>query len=242
MKFLPGAIVLAGLAMLIAACGPENSNSTSSVGTDPGVVKGNDSRDEFVRLSYEDQVHRASAILVIRYDIDGQGNVTPIVTHRKSRLGSDRPPFQVGDTYMTPTQKYFIESLEGEFRHLGEGAVMLFQGDPPEQRGSRIIREGAVAGSEPVPVEAILAGFDGAPIVNGHPAEVLTLEPDFEKGETSSTQTTVNEEEKELLVGILESHGLRYEVAPQGADFVVGWTGSDEAMDAAFEEFVDKCL
>ena len=43
-------------------------------------------------------------------------------------------------------------------------------------------------------------------------------------------------------MGILESHGLRYEVAPQGADFVVGWIGSDEAIDAVFEEFIDKCL
>lgn len=242
MKILPGAAVLTGLAVLLGACGADNSKPISSTNSDSAVVTGDLSWEEFDRLSYEDRVHRASAILVIRYDIDSQGNVTPIVTHRKSRLGSDRPPFQVGDTYMTSDQKYFIETLEGELRHLGEGAVLLFQGDPPQQRDSRIIREGAVSGTEPVPVEAILAGFDGVPIANGDPADVLTLEPDFEKGETSSTRTTVNEEEKEILVGILESHGLRYEVAPQGAGFVVGWIGSDEAIDAVFEEFIDKCL
>lgn len=232
---------LAGLLVTLAACGSD-SESDDAAHSSSVTIKDTFPQEKISRLSYEDQVHQATALLVIRNDIDAEGKITPVVTHRKSRLGSDKPPFQVGDVYSDYEYEVFLEMTSVEPRQQGEGSLILFFGDPPRSSEYRIIRDGAISGVEPVPIETVLAGFDGAPIKNGDPAEVLTLEPDFEKGETSSTQTTVSEEEKDLLVDILESHGLRYQVAPQGDEFVVGWTGSGETVDAVFEEFLDKCL
>lgn len=197
--------------------------------------------EAFDRLSYEDKLHQATALLVIRYDIDDQGNVTPVVTHRKSRLGPASPPYQVGDVYLADSQKRLLEYLDGELRHLGEGAVVIFSGDPPQQRGNRFIREGAVSGDAPIPVSEVLAGFDGAPVVNGEPAEVLTLEPDLSKGETGQAEVTVSAEEKAILVAILERRGLRFEVAPQNEMFVVGWVGMDADMEQVIDEFDAAC-
>lgn len=191
--------------------------------------------EEFNRLSYKDKLHQASALLVIRYDIDDQSNVAPVVTHRKSRLGNGNPPYQVGDIYMSDSQKIILEHLDGELRHLGEGAVVIFYGDPPKQRGNRIIRNGAVSGIGPIPVESVLAAFDGDPV------EISTLEPDPSKGETGPIMVTVSAEEKDILVSIIEGRGLRYLVAPQPDAFVVGWVGMEEEIDRVLDEFYVAC-
>lgn len=233
--------IFGGLPLLLCACEPAASDKASALNDGNITAAENLSAQTFGRLSYEDQVHQASALLVIRYDIDHQGNVTPVVTHRKSRVGEGSPPFKVGDVYMTATQQFLIESIGSELRHLGEGAVILFQGQPPAERASRFIHDGNVSGRAPVPVEVVLAGFDGAPIANGSPAEVLTLEPDFENGESGASSTTVGVKDKAILVDILERRGLRYQVEPQNNKFIVGWVGTDEEVDAVMEEFVAAC-
>lgn len=241
MKTILGSALLCGLSLLLIGCDQDVGGTSSIPKSGEITVIEDRSWEAFNRLSYEDQLHQASALLVIRYDIDDQGNVTPVVTHRKSRLGNDSPPYQVGDIYMTDSKKMLLEYLDGELRHLGEGAVVIFSGDPPQQRGNRIIRDGVVSGAGPIPVDEVLAGFDGAPLVNGDPAEVLTLEPDLSKGETGPAKVTVSAEEKGILVAILERRGLRFEVVPQDDMFVVGWVGMDADIEQVIDEFDAAC-
>lgn len=235
MKMIPGFSFLLGLSLLLNGCGQEAGDISSIPKSSDIIIVEDRSWEAFSRLSYKEQLRQASALLIIRYDIDDQGTVTPIVTHRKSRLGSDSPPYQVGDVYLSESQKSLLEHLDGELRHLGDGAVVIFSDDPPRQRGNRIIRDGAVSGIGPIPVSTVLAAFDGEPV------EVPTLEPNYSKGETGPIMVTVSDEEKDILVEILERRGLRYEVAPQPDSFVVGWIGMEEEIDRVLEEFDVAC-
>lgn len=227
----------------VSLIGCDSGNDMPDVHSDfqEVTVSVNQEVEEFNRLSYEGKVHAASALLVVRYEHGENGEIVPVVTHRKSRLGADKPPYQVGDIYMSPSQQLLIEMAGDEPRHLDEGAIILFQGEPPRESINSFISNGSIAGEEPVPVEAVLAGFDGSPIANARQAEVLTLEPDLSKGETGSTQVTVNAEEKDVLVEIIERRDLRYEVIPQGDEYAVGWVGMEDEIDRVLEEFEAAC-
>lgn len=241
MKLLIHGAAFFCLALSLTACDSNTENAQSFTGSETIIVTENHEVEAFSRLSYEEKVHEASAILVVRYDRDENGEIVPIVTHRRSRFGDDQPPYQVGDVYMSSTQQFLIESSDGDLRHLEEGAVILFKGQPPRERTSSFIHDGHISGEAPVPVGTVVAGFDGGPIANGRPAEVLTLEADLSKGESGPVSTTLSNEEKNILVGILERYDLRHQVVSQGDQFVVGWVGSDEALDKVMEEFIEAC-
>ncbi len=241
MKALLCAGLVCGLSLILCACGPDTDEQAAMGGQEGMIEVEASSWEAFNRLSDEDQLHQATALLIIRYDIDEQGKVTPVVTHRKSRLGSDSPPYQEGDVYLPESQQDFLNVIGDEPRHLGDGAVVLFSGNPPQQRGFSIIRDGAIGGVSKIPVDAVLAGFDGASVINGLPAEVLTLEPDLSKGETGPAKITLSKDEKDILVGILERRELRHEVVVQGDEYVVGWIGMDEDMMQVMNEFDAAC-
>ena len=240
MKALLCAGLVCGLSLILCACGPDADEQAAMGGQEGMIEVEASSWEAFNRLSDEDQLHQATALLIIRYDIDEQGKVTPVVTHRKSRLGSDSPPYQEGDVHLPESQQEFLNVIGDERRHLGDGAVVLFSGNPPQQRGLSIIRDGA-SGAGSISVEAVLRGFDGASVVNGRPAEVLTLEPDLSKGETGLAKITLSEDEKDILVGILERRELRHEVVAQGGEYVVGWIGMDKDMMQVMDEFDAAC-
>lgn len=241
MKALLCAGLVCGLSLILCACGPDTDEQAAMGGQEGMIEVEASSWEAFNRLSDEDQLHQATALLIIRYDIDEQGKVTPVVTHRKSRLGGDSPPYQEGDVYLPESQQDFLNVIGDERRHLGDGAVVLFSGNPPQQRGLSIIRDGAIGGVSKIPVDAVLAGFDGASVINGLPAEVLTLEPDLSKGETGPAKITLSKDEKDILVGILERRELRHEVVAQGDEYVVGWIGMDEDMMQVMDEFDAAC-
>lgn len=241
MKALLGVGLACAFSLTLCACGPDFNDATATNESEGTIEIEASSWESFNRLSDEDRLRQATALLVIRYDLDDLGEVTPVVTHRKSRLGNDNPPYQEGDVYLPESQQDFLSVLGDEPRHLGDGAVVLFSGNPPQPRGFSIIRDGAIGGVSRIPVDAVLAGFDGAPVVNGQPAEVLTLEPDLSKGETGPAKITLSESEKDILVDILQRRGLRHEVVAQGGEYVVGWVGMDEDMMQVMDAFDAAC-
>lgn len=241
MKWIFKGAALCFMAVGLIGCDSGNDMPDAHSDFQEVTVSVNQEVEEFNRLSYEGKVHAASALLVVRYEHGENGEIVPVVTHRKSRLGAYKPPYQVGDVYMSPSQQFLIEMAGDEPRHLEEGAIILFQGEPPRESTNSFISNGSISGEEPVPVEAVLAGFDGSPIANARPAEVLTLEPDLSNGETGPVKVKVNAEEKAILVEILERRNLRYEVIPQDDEYVVGWVGMEEEIDRVFDEFDVAC-
>lgn len=70
---------------------------------------------------------------------------------------------------------------------------------------------------------------------------MLTLELDLSKGETGPAKITLSENEKDILVDILQRRGLRHQVIAQGGEYVVGWVGMGEDMMQVMDEFDAAC-
>jgi|GEM_PF-4275410 len=213
---------------------------------EPGVVTVTREVDNsaFSTLSKREQLATADALVVLAHERDDAGAIVPIVTQVESRPGANSGGHRLGERYQSDGYDHML-SMIGAYKHqAGEGALVLLVDGRSSEASISIIRNGVIdqgMNGDDIPVEDAIRLFRHEPVelISRAPAQVI--EPDLDGGEDSSISIDVTGANKEVLVGLLETQGLRHQVLPSDKGYLVTWVGEGEEVDAVMEAYIAIC-
>lgn len=199
---------------------------------------------DFANLSAKEKLQRADALLVIKHQIDGNGEIVPLVESYEAKPGM--PPFgyQTGDRYTDESYEFMLSRIGEHVHQAGDGAIALFRQGTSSAVTYSIIRDGEISqglGGENIAVADALRVF------RGEETDVVSvdiepmIEPDFEQGEDAAISIDVVDANKDILLSILEREGLRYQIQPSSKGSLVTWVGVEERVHAVMDEYIELC-
>ncbi|MBI3102515.1 MAG: hypothetical protein HYY98_13330 [Burkholderiales bacterium] len=117
------------------------------LGAPGGMQEARGKQTPLYDLPLEQQIERASAIIITRFEAAADGRRKAVVAEILKRDPGARLQYQVGDEY--PSASYYPK--EGEDR--GDGAVVFFEGVSADARYSTTFRGDRVSGLGDIPLK-----------------------------------------------------------------------------------------
>lgn len=199
---------------------------------------------DFLALSKKEQLERADELLVVTHHIDDNGMVAPVVEQYEVKPGMPSRGYQPGDRYMDEVYELTLSKVGEDVHMVGDGAIVVFRQGASRAVTYSIIHDGEIGqglGSKNISVE------DAVRLFRGEETDVVsiniepTIEPDVDQGEDAAISIDVVNENKDILVSILEREGLRYQLQPSAKGYLVTWVGVEEKVHAVMDEYIELC-